>query len=430
MNSRKLLLHVYTRLFAVLVAFGVFGSLLDASEAHAAVRSCRAIFTPSQGGTAFPEELIKISGQFVFKDFTIEGGFDRLNRSRDYKDLLEKASSSAARLHGKIDLPESLGGGSLRLVRLSLQNGNRPYNHQELVALLKVHPQLANRIGFFEVPNYPNLVWVPDIVQMNHRLDLIAKEQGFSEAIWRYAIADGVVQYEPYIAMLSSGRFPFAWDKELNLTVHDVMHSAAFAVLNSTPTSRKVMKVSLKRAQIVERLYSKIKTEFPELRNSFEKHAGLIVSDGLEKTMLLSILLTGNYNYFSVTKQLENQTYFVPQNKDVTILRVKNLMKLFAQGNINFKKLFQLLNKRSLSDERLRKLEIFFQEAIDQLGNVTESDLSLAATEIVERTFPPKIFSRSQMVRQSQEEAGTTVDTFDPSNRLDSLISEGEEPIR
>lgn len=417
-------------LFLTKLRLFVFLLLFAGLSAQAGAPACRSFFTASTNGIAFAPTLLKISGHFEFENFQFDGTLSTLARSQEYKRLLERASASPVHIYGLVSLSETSGGGALRLTKLDLADGNLAYNHLELVTLLKVNPELAHRIGFFEVPGYENLAWVPDLTQINYRLQLIAKEQGFDSAVWNYAQADGVVEFEPYIKMLSQGHFPFSNDSDMNLAVHDAMHAAAFSALNSTPNSRKVMGASLKRSENVYKLYKTIKTDFPEVLHSFVKHSGLLVSGGLEKTMLLSIILTGNYNYFSASNRRAEGNLNELQNKQITILRVQRLMKLYANGNVSFKKFYSLLSKSSLSRERLKKLSALFKEAIDQLEVTSETTVKKAAIEIVEKFLHTNLLSRTAAVRARQLDADFDIDTIYPERALDMRVSDGEVAMR
>lgn len=418
MRARQLLVRYFFAFLAM--------HLVNSGTAQGAIL-CQSYFQDNELRTTFDKGLLRLAGRFVFKTLTFDGDIKQLSKSSEYIKILENAKNSRARLFGALEMPQRLGGGKLRLVRLTLNDSNIAYNHIELLALLQVNPELAHRIGLFEVPGYENLVWIPDVVQLNYRLKLIAEEQGIDGATWGYAPANGVIDFQPYIEMLSTGRFPFSNDKDLNLAVHDVMHATAFAAVNSTPASKKVMQASLKRAELVHNLYLQIKSDFPEVKNSFEKNAGLLVSDGLEKTMLLTILMTGNYNYFSALNQRKSGKVFDPQNKDITVQRVKKLLRLFVNGNVNFKKFHSLLRKESLSDSRKEKLIGLFQKTIRQLVSVGEAEYQNAAVEIVNQFFNPKIFSTEGAVYLKQHAAGINIDTLYPENPLDILISEGEQ---
>lgn len=408
-------------LFLMKLRLLVFLLVFAGISAQASAPACRSIFD---------QQLLKISGHFEFKNLEFDGALSTLARSQEYKKIIETASTSSARLHGRVFLPESQGGGSLRLTRLTLTNGNLAYNHVELAALLKVNPELAHRIGFFEVAGHDNLVWVPDITQINYRLALIAKEQGFNDVIWNYAQADGVVNFETYIKMLSEGHFPFSNDRDMNLAVHDAMHAVAFASLNSTPNSRKVMKAALKRSVAVFKLYEKIKIQFPELVSSFEEHSGLLGSDGLEKTMLLTIQITGNYNYFSAANRRAEGNTSESQNKNITLSRVQNLLKLYVNGNVNFKKFYNILNKNRISASRQQDLYVLFTDTINQLEVTSETTIKKAAAELVEKFFRTNIFSNASHVQIRQQEAGTDIDTIYPERPLDMKISDGEEAMQ
>ncbi len=394
-----------------------------------AAPACQSMFSSARNGIPFNQDLLEVSGSFQFKNFNYDGKLADFARTSLYKKVLETASTATSRIHGRVKIDETLGGGYLRLTRLTLSRSNLAYNHLEVVALLKMNPDLAHRLGFFEVPGYDNLVWIPDIVQMNHRLSLIAQEQGIGEASWSYAAADGVLDFQPYIKMLSEGHFPFSNDSDMNLAIHDAMHAVAFAALNSTASSRKVMFAARTRSENVYALYLRLKNEFPEVVNSFEAHSGLLVSDGLEKTMLLTILITGNYNYFSVSNRVVEGRFQELQNKEITASRIARLLKLYANGNVNFKKFYSLLNKRALSSSRQKKLKLLFQEIIDRLEVTSESTLTKAANELLQKFFNSQMFSNSLDVKNSQSEAGTDIDTIYPERPLDMKVSDGEESM-
>ena len=369
-------------------------------------------------------ELLQVKGQFTFGQHSFDGDFNQVSKIEEVKQLIESGRNRTHQIIGIVKISENLGGGQLRLVSLDVSNHNLAYNHQELIALLEVNPSLANRIGFFKVEGYENLVWAPDIVQLNYRSKLIAKEYGISSAQWSYGPANGVVAFKPYIELLANGKFPFSSDSDVNLSVHDVMHSVSFTALNSTPAARKVMKIAQKRNQSVLKIYSELQSKIPSLASSFEHQATMLASDPMERTMLLTILMTGNYGYFSPSTSRAEGKFFQLQNKEITLERVKGLLRLYSQGAENFKSIHEKLKYQIQSEDQKVLFKKIVQDEIDLTKFASDKLIDQASREIVELFFPSILFSDSPQVKEIQSANGTAF-----GNLINFSFSASEENI-
>ncbi|MBY0553778.1 hypothetical protein K2P97_04560 [bacterium] len=305
----------------------------------------------------------------------------RDNQQRNYQVLLTAK------------LPARDGGGTLRLVTLNERLSNLAYNHIELTALLRVNPELANALGFYRVEGQHSMVWAPDVKTVNFRMKRLAKKFGFDDGIWGYEAAAGVVDTMPYLNLLAKGKFPFSGDADVNLSVHDAMHSIAFAVLNITPGGRDVLESAKSRNQIILKINERLKNEVdPYYSQKFiDNIATYLSSDSLERTMLLSIVLTGNHDYFSAHKVRENNSglYFKKQNKETTVARIEELLKLFNYSHKTFE---QALNELAPEGDAHRAVikKIFTQE-IRALKSASLTSIKAAAKQII-KFMPDEIF--------------------------------------
>ncbi|MEQ1721669.1 MAG: hypothetical protein ABL930_00745 [Pseudobdellovibrio sp.] len=285
------------------------------------------------------------------------------------------------------------GGGTLRLVTLNERDTNLAYNHVELTALLRVNPELANALGFYRVEGNHSMVWAPDVKTINFRMKQMAKKFGFQDVVWGYDAAAGVVATMPYLTLLSKGKFPFSGDADVNLSVHDAMHSVAFAALNVTPGGRDVLESAKSRNQIILKINERLKAEVDPFYSTkfIDNIATYLSSDSLERTMLLSIVLTGNYDYFSAARVRDNNSgaYFKHQNKETTLARITELLKLF---NFSHKTFEQALNELApVGDSHHAQIKKIFTEEIRALKSASLANIKTAAKQII-KFMPDEIF--------------------------------------
>lgn len=290
-------------------------------------------------------------------------------------------------------IPAAQGGGKLMLVTLNLGSGNRAYNHVELVALLHANPELANALGIIRVEGHEDIVWVPDMQALNYRLTKLAKQYGFANAKWGYGAAEGVVSTLPYLKLLAKGKFPFSSEADVNLSIHDSMHSVAFAVLNITKGGREVLDVAKKRNQIILKIHERLQAlqQGQYAQTFLENYAKFLSPDSLERTMLLTIIMTGNYDYFSAYNIRQQNKYFSLQNKNITAQRITELLKLFTRGQQTFA---EVLNKLApVNDPSRSAIQKIFTEELQGLLIMPDSRLAEAAQEILQ--FIPNNILRS-----------------------------------
>ncbi|MGZ3690364.1 MAG: hypothetical protein ACXVAX_02600 [Pseudobdellovibrio sp.] len=302
------------------------------------------------------------------------------------KNLLSDRANHPREILLRARLPESKGGGELRLITLDFSKQNLEFNYLELMTLLKVNPELANELGMYRVEAYDDVAWVPDVTALNYRLKNLVKKFGYADVKWNYAPADGVISTEPYVKMLANGQFPYAMDNNVNILIHDSMHAVAFAVLNITPGGRKVLDVGRIRNQIILKIYDKLSVlENKNYAHDFlETYSKLLSTDALERSMLLTILLTGNYDYFSTYNSFQNNADHRPynlQNKEVTVKRIYELLKLYNNAQMTFATALDRLAPESDPNRQLIK-NIFLSE-IGALKSVNEEDLRKASQQIV-----------------------------------------------
>ncbi|MGZ3690363.1 MAG: hypothetical protein ACXVAX_02595 [Pseudobdellovibrio sp.] len=302
------------------------------------------------------------------------------------KALLAEQANNPHQILLRAQLPEAQGGGQIRLVTLDLARRNLAYNHVELAALLKVNPELANELGIYRVNGYENVAWLPDMKTLNYRLKSLANKYGYRDVKWNYAPADGVVSTLPYVQMLADGKFPFSKDADVNLSVHDGMHAVAFAVMNITPGGRKLLDVARTRNQIILKIYEKLSAFDNTIyaHNFLENYSKWLSPDALERTMLLTVLLTGNYDYFSAHNAVETNPEHRPyniQNKEVTIKRIFELLKLFNNAQMNFSTVLDRLAPEG--DSHRRSIQNIFTTEVASLKMMSDAELMNAAQQMV-----------------------------------------------
>lgn len=293
-------------------------------------------------------------------------------------------------------LPAREGGGALRLVVLNERDSNLAYNHVELTTLLKVNPELANEIGFYRVEGEQSLVWAPDIKTVNFRLKQLARKFGYSDGIWGYSEAEGVVDTMPYLRLLAKGRFPFSGNTDINLSVHDSMHAVAFAILNVTPGGREVLEAAKSRTQIILKIHERLSAEVDSYYASrfLNSIATYLAPDAMERTMLLSIILTGNHDYFSAARVRDNNSgrLFKKQNKETTIARITELLKLFNYSHKTFE---QALNDLAPEgDPNREKIKKIFVKEIRILKSASLAEIKKAARMII-KFMPAQMFGEN-----------------------------------
>jgi hypothetical protein len=107
--------------------------------------------------------------------------------------------------------------------------------------------------------------------------------------------------------------------------------------------------------------------------------------------MLLSIVLTGNYDYFSAARARDNNSgaYFKHQNKETTLLRITELLKLF---NFSHKTFEQALNELAPArDSHHSQIKQIFKEEIRALKSASLVSINRAAKQII-KFMPDEIF--------------------------------------
>jgi len=310
-----------------------------------------------------------------------------INQNTPYKIILEA------------EIPASEGGGRLRLTSLNTGSGNRAYNHVELIALLHTNPLLANFLGLYRVEGSDTIAWVPDVTQMNHRLKVLAQVRGFSEPVFAYEAANGVVATEPYLKMLSNGRFPFSNNNDVNLFIHDAMHAVSFAALNGTAPTRRIMQAAKSRNQVALKIADRLKNEISggvgaQLeQRMINNEIPNISPDSLERTMLLTILMTGNYDYFSAYNAHSQNpaAYGSKQNRELTKKRIAELLKLYNHGNISFKKVLEKMSQDQPANvvDQMKKI---FNEEVAHLVVASDQDIQEGSIELLD-FFAKDIFA-------------------------------------
>jgi hypothetical protein len=281
-------------------------------------------------------------------------------------------------------------------MRLNEGSGNRAHNHVELTALLRVNPELANALGFYRVEGYHDVVWAPDITTVNFRMRKLARQYGYSNSIWGYEAAAGVISTRPYLELLAQAKFPFSGDADVNLSVHDAMHSVAFTVLNITDGGRSVLRAAESRNRVILNIDRRLQNEIGgQYSNKFvEKLAEHISSDPMERTMLLTIILTGNYDYFSAYSVRSNNSgrYFSKQNPTTTQARIRELLRLYNYGTMSFATALDRLAPQG--DPKRAAIQRIFQEELVGLKSASEAEMNQAATDIMQ-FIPQNVLGRN-----------------------------------
>ena len=373
----------------------ILSQLLGLSPVHAAARQCNIYFdgpAPRLNSSAYSEALdIKAKVQTVNGVAVGNSLAEALAKPEVQEIIRSNRRNYEILLVAK--LPAREGGGNLRLVVLNERTSNLAYNHVELTTLLKVNPELANEIGFYRVDGEQGLVWAPDVQTVNFRLKRLARKFGYSDGVWAYAAAEGVVDTMPYLQLLSRGRFPFSGNADVNLSVHDSMHAVAFAILNVTPGGREVLEAAKSRTQIILKIHERLSSEVEgyyatRFLNSISTY---LAPDAMERTMLLSILMTGNHDYFSAARVRDNDSsrLFKKQNKETTIARITELLKLYNYSHKTFE---QALNDLAPEgDPNREKIKKIFVKEIRILKSASLADIKKAARLII-KFMPANMF--------------------------------------
>lgn len=365
----------------------ILSQLLSFSNADAATPQCRVYFagpTPKLNSKSYTEALDISAKVETANGVAVGSSLSEALARPEVKELIRsKRRNYEILLTAKLASRE--GGGALRLVVLNESAGNLAYNHVELTALLRVNPELANEIGFYRVEGEPSLVWVPDVKTVNYRLKKLAQKFGYSDGIWGYETAAGVVDTMPYLKLLANGKFPFSGDADVNLSVHDSMHAVAFAVLNVTAGGREILEAAKSRNKIVLKIIERLTTEVDSYyANRFTNNiATYLSSDAMERTMLLTIVLTGNHDYFSAARVRHNNSglFNSKQNKEVTLERITELLKLFNYSHKTFE---QALNELApVGDPNREKIKTIFVEEIRMLKSATLAQIKSTARKII-----------------------------------------------
>lgn len=380
----------------------LLSQILGLSPADAANR-CN-IYFGEQQNVQVARSAPKLNSKDYVELLTVNAKVETMNGVKVGNDLIEALDNPAVKqlirdnqrvyqvlLTAK--LPAREGGGTLRLVTLNERDSNLAYNHVELTALLRVNPELANALGFYRVEGQHSMVWAPDVKTVNFRMKQLAKKFGFDDGVWSYEAAAGVVDTMPYLNLLAKGKFPFSGDADVNLSVHDAMHSIAFAVLNVTPGGRDVLESAKSRNKIILKINERLKNEVdPYYAQKFiDNIATYLSSDSLERTMLLSIVLTGNHDYFSAARARDNNSgrYFTKQNKETTLTRIEQLLKLFNYSHKTFE---QALNELAPEGDANRAaIKKIFSQEIRALKSASLTSIKSAAKQII-KFMPDEIF--------------------------------------
>jgi len=378
---------------------------LSSGASSYAQNSCDGIFfVPNAKAMNFKNpsdqrEVLNVKGRILLNGKEVARSFNEALKREDVREEIAAKKNIPHRVLLEAMIPASEGGGRLRLVSLDISGGNLAYNHLDLIALLKVNPLLANALGMYRVEGSDNLAWVPDVTQMNYRLKKLAQARGFAEPVFSYETVDGVIDTLPYLNLLAKGKFPFSKDNDVNLSVHDSMHAVAFSALNGTPNSRKVMEAAKTRNFIVLNIYQRMQTELGPngsmLAQRFIQSEDVknISPDSLERTMLLSFLLAGNYHYFSAYNATTQGKFTSKQNMHLTQKRVLELLKLYNYGNTSFKKTLAMMQEGQDAQTQQKMAEIFEQE-LKHLKAATETEMQQASAELLD-FFSMRIFSSS-----------------------------------
>ena len=387
----------------------ILSQLITFGTADAAARQCQVYFNSEKvlNSKAYSEVLDISAVVETTNGVKVGNSLASALEKPEVKELL-RATHRSYEILLTAKLPVIKGGGTLRLVVLNQRASNLAYNHVELTALLKVNPELANEIGFYRIEGEDNLVWAPDVKTVNFRLKKMAQKFGYKDGVWGYDQAAGVVDTMPYLNLLANGKFPFSGDADVNLSVHDSLHAVAFAVLNVTPGGRKVLEAAKSRNQIVLKINERLSTEVGGYyaNNFIRSIATFLGSDAMERTMLLTIVLTGNHDYFSASKVRENNSgnYFTKQNKETTLERITELLKLFNYSHKTFEQALDMV--APVGDPNREKIKTIFIEEISTLKSASLAQINSAAKQIM-KFMPDDLFSdtaRAGSVKNSKLE--------------------------
>lgn len=376
----------------------ILSQLLGLSHAGAAVRQCNIYFdgpVPRLNSSGYTEALNISAKVETLRGLPVGNSLAEALAKPEVQEII-RGSRRNYEIMLVAKLPAREGGGTLRLVVLNERDNNLAYNHVELTALLKVNPELANEVGFYRVEGEQNLVWAPDIKTVNFRLKRLARKFGYKEGVWGYSVAEGVVDTMPYLRLLAKGRFPFSGEADVNLSVHDSMHAVAFAILNVTPGGREVLEAAKSRTQIILKIHERLSSEVEEYYASrfLNNIATYLAPDAMERTMLLSIILTGNHDYFSAARIRDNDSsrLFKKQNKETTISRITELLKLYNYSHKTFE---QALNDLAPEgDPNREKIKKIFIKEIKVLKSASLAEIKKAARMII-KFMPAKIFGEN-----------------------------------
>jgi hypothetical protein len=327
------------------------------------------------------------AGEFVAKSF------GQALKREDVQSKLKAANPNSVIYEAL--LAESNGGGKLRLTRLDTSFESGAFNHIELLALLQVNPQLANALGFYRVEGFPELVWLPNAKQLNYRLGQLAQARGFGNPVFDFQEVASVVGSKAYLQLVANGKLPFS-KNDINYEVHDGMHAVALAALNGTPATRKILKAASSRKTAILHIGKRLTEQFGEQGKELEKwlihqETSLESSDSIEYTMLLSILMTGNYDYGSaMMAQLKHQLSS-KQNLELTVNRVSKLLGIYSHG---LKPLEKIRNEmlQGKDPEAAQSIMKIFNEEIKKIEHISEQDIAQGSSDLMD-FFAHDIFS-------------------------------------
>jgi predicted HTH domain antitoxin len=155
------------------------------------------------------------------------------------------------------------------------------------------------------------------------------------------------------------------------------------------------MEAAKMRNQVLLKILKRIKNEMGEkgqhLGQEFMSLASDLSPDSLERTMLLTILITGNYDYFSAYNSRTANTFYEKQNKEVTQKRLIELLKIYNYGYISFKETAEILSA-SVPTEQQVLLKRIFEEEAAHLVPASELEIRRASVELLD-FFSNDIFS-------------------------------------
>jgi len=131
----------------------------------------------------------------------------------------------------------------------------------------------------------------------------------------------------------------------------------------------------------------------------------------MERTMLLSIIMTGNHDYFSAARIRDNDgsRLFKKQNKETTIGRITELLKLYNYSHKTFE---QALNDLAPEgDPNREKIKKIFIREIRILKSASLADIKKAARMII-KFMPAKIFGENVAAENTRN---STFENHDPA---------------